>query len=186
MKYCRHLVITASVLSCIPLTYAQVTLNPSATRALGAARLEQLGSITNVQPNLVEGRELNGPQGIALDLTVNPPHLYVADTLNNRVLGWKSATTFNNGAFADIVIGQNDLFTTIGQGPGRSGSTLQSSGLTAPMGLAVDANGSLYVIDAGNNRILRFPKPFAQTGGQLPDMVLGQQNAVVQIGRAHV
>jgi uncharacterized protein (TIGR03437 family) len=176
MKYCRHLLITASVLSCIPLSHAQVTLNPAATRAIGAARLEQLGSITNLQPNLVEGRELNGPQGIALDLSVNPPHLYVADTLNNRVLGWKNAQTFSNGAFADIVIGQNDLFSTIAQGPGRSGSTLPSSGLTDPMGMAVDANGSLYVIDAGNNRILRFPKPFAQTGGQFPDLVLGQQN----------
>ncbi len=176
MKYYRHLLITAAACSCISATYAQVTLNPSATRAIGAARLEQLGSITNIQPNLVEGHELNGPQGIALDLSVNPPHLYVADTLNNRVLGWKSATTFANGAFADIVIGQNDLLTTIPQGPGNSASTLKSSGLTAPMGMAVDASGNLYVIDAGNNRILRFPTPFSQTGGQLPNMVIGQQN----------
>jgi uncharacterized protein (TIGR03437 family) len=178
MKYCRHLLIAVTVLSCIPISFAQVTLNPSATRAIGAARLEQLGSLTNVQPNLVEGRELNGPQGIALDLSVNPPHLYVSDTLNNRVLAWANAQTFANGAFADLVIGQNDLFTTIAQGPGRQGqgSTLPSSGFANPMGMAVDANGSLYVIDAGNNRILRFPKPFAQTGQQFPDMVIGQQN----------
>jgi uncharacterized protein (TIGR03437 family) len=176
MKYCRHFFITISILSCVPVTHAQVTLNPSATRAIGAARLEQLGSITNVQPNLVEGRELNTPEAIALDLSVNPPHLYIADTGNNRILGWKNATTFANGAFADIVIGQNDLFTTLAQGPGRSGSTLQSSGMAAPMGMAVDGGGNLYVIDAGNNRILRFPAPFNQTSGQLPNMVIGQQN----------
>jgi uncharacterized protein (TIGR03437 family) len=176
MKYCRHLLITVSILSCVPVTHAQVILNPSATRAIGAARLEQLGSITNAQPNLVEGRELNGPEGVALDLSVKPPHLYIADTGNNRVLGWKDATTFANGAFADIVIGQNDLFTTLPQGPGRAGSTLPSSGMTAPMGMVVDAGGNLYVIDAGNNRILRFPAPFNQTGGQLPNMVIGQQN----------
>jgi uncharacterized protein (TIGR03437 family) len=175
MKYCRHLLITITVFACLPVSYAQVTLNPSATRAIGAARLEQLGTLTNVQPNLVEGRELNSPQAVALDLSVKPPHLYVSDTLNNRVLGWKDATTFANGAFADIVIGQGDLFTTLPQGP-RSGSTRTSSGLTDPMGMAVDANGNLYIIDAGNNRILRFPKPFTQTGDQFPDMVIGQQN----------
>ncbi len=176
MKYYRHLLITVAVCSFISITYGQETLNPSATRAIGAPRLEQLGGITNIQPNLVEGRELNGPQGIALDLSTNPPHIYVADTSNNRVLGWKSATTFANGAYADIVIGQNDLLTTTPQGPGNSSSTLKSSGFTAPMGMAVDGGGNLYVIDAGNNRILRFPTPFTQTSGQLPNMVIGQQN----------
>ena len=176
MKFYRHLVFSAILASSIPATFGQVTLNPAATRALGAARLEQLGTLTNIQPNLVEGRELNSPQGIALDLTVSPPHLYVADTFNNRVLAWRTATTFSNGAAADLVIGQNDMFTTLQQGPGRSGSTRPSSGMTAPMGMAVDQNGNLYVIDAGNNRILRFPTPFNQTGDQFPDMVLGQQN----------
>src|SRR5947209_378637 len=99
MKSYRHLLLSVAVISCISVTHAQVTLNPSATRALGAARLEQLnaGTITNIQPNLVEGRELNSPEGIALDTTSSPVHLYVADTFNNRVLGWKDATQFANG-----------------------------------------------------------------------------------------
>jgi uncharacterized protein (TIGR03437 family) len=177
MKSYRHLLLSVALVLCLPVAHAQVTLNQSATRALGAARLEQLTTgLTNAQPNLVEGREFNAPQGIALDLTSTPIHLYVADSLNNRVLAWKDATAFNNGAFADLVIGQSDLFTTIPQGPGRAGSTRPSSGLTAPMGMTVDATGNLYVIDAGNNRVLRFPKPFAQTGEQFPDMVIGQQN----------
>ena len=177
MKSYRHLFLTIAVAACIPSVRAQVTLNPNATRALGAARLEQLGSITNIQPNLVEGKELNSPEAVALDLTATPPHLYVSDTFNNRVLGWKNATTFSNGATADIVIGQSDLFTTIPQGPGRNGTTRPSSGLTAPMGLAVDAAGNLLVIDAGNNRILRYPSPFnPNVTDQFPDLVLGQQN----------
>jgi uncharacterized protein (TIGR03437 family) len=176
MKSYRHILFSVTLASCLPVTHAQVTLNPSATRALGAARLEQLSTLTNLQPNLVEGREFNAPQGIALDTTASPPHLYVADTLNNRVLAWKSATTFANGAYADLVIGQSDLLTTIAQGPGRAGTTRPSSGMTAPAGMTVDASGNLYVIDAGNNRILRFPSPFSQTGDQFPDMVLGQQN----------
>lgn len=176
MKFHRHILFSLVVASCMPVSNAQVTLNPSATRALGAARLEQLGFITNSQPNLVEGRELNSPNGIAIDKNSSPVHLYVADTLNNRVLGWKDANNLTNGQFADLVIGQADLFTTTQQGPGRGGSTRPSSGLTAPMGMVVDASGNLYVIDAGNNRILRFPQPYAQTGDQFPDLVLGQQS----------
>jgi uncharacterized protein (TIGR03437 family) len=186
MKSYRLLIFSIAFVSCTWLTHAQVTLNPATTRALGAARLEQLATLTNLQPNLVEGRELNSPSGIALDTTSTPNHLYVADTLNNRVLGWKDANcvaagvpTGNGGcfgAFADIVIGQNDFFTTLQQGPGRSGSTLQASGMTTPTGLTVDSKGNLYVVDTGNNRILRFPTPFAQTNGQFPDLVIGQQN----------
>jgi len=50
--------------------------------------LQQI-TITEVAPNLVEGRELLGPQAIAVDTSVTPPILYVADTFNSRVLAWK-------------------------------------------------------------------------------------------------
>ena len=43
--------------------------------------------LTAIAPNLVEGREFNNPQAIALDTSVTPPILYVADFGNNRVLG---------------------------------------------------------------------------------------------------
>src|SRR5262249_30088030 len=33
--------------------------------------------------------------------------------------------------------------------------------------------GNLYVVDSGNNRILRFPRPYAQSD-QLPNLVIGQ------------
>ena len=50
-----------------------------------------------------------------------------------------------------------------------------STGLTSPVGLAVDAKGNLYVIDAGNNRVLRYPAPFAQTSDLLAvDLIIGQ------------
>jgi len=38
----------------------------------------------------------------------------------------------------------------------------------------VDSAGNLYIVDSANNRILRFPKPFSQTGTQLPDLAIGQ------------
>ena len=61
---------------------AQIPLNLQPSRAVGQARLQ----LTSANPNLVEGRELYSPQSVALDTSVSPPVLYVADTLNNRVL----------------------------------------------------------------------------------------------------
>jgi uncharacterized protein (TIGR03437 family) len=145
---------------------AQITLNPTPTRVVGQDSL----ALTNFNPNLVEGREFYNPQGIALDLSTNPPALYVADTGNNRVLGFRNANSFANGQKADIVVGQPDLVTTLAAGPGHTATT----GLSTPVGIAVDKSGNLYVVDSGNNRIMRFPKPFSQSGGVLPDLVLGQ------------
>src|SRR5262249_7007629 len=49
-------------------------------------------------------------------------------------------------------------------------------GLNTPVAAAVDKSGNLYVMDAGNNRILRFPRPFQQTGDLLAtDLVIGQR-----------
>ena len=122
--------------------------------------------------NLVEGREFSSPQAVALDLNVTPPALYVADTGNNRVLGFRNASSFQNGQKADIVIGQVDFQTTFTQGPRGNGA--RNTGLAFPVGLAVDASRNLYVLDAGNNRVLRFPSPFTQTGVIFPDLAIGQ------------
>jgi uncharacterized protein (TIGR03437 family) len=151
---------------------ASVTLNTTPSRQIGQPLLIPRTS----HPNLVEGRELWGPNGIALDTSTSPPMIYVADTFNNRVLGWKNATSFSNGQMADLVIGQPDPYTTSPAGPGPTGSTF-SSGLWYPTGVTV-YNGDLYVADSGNNRILRFKAPFAQyaqTGSYpTPDLYVGQ------------
>jgi len=147
--------------------FPQVILNPVPARAIGQPILiPESGN-----PNLVEGRELYGPQGIAADNSVSPSIVYVADTGNNRVLAWKNAASFANGAMADLVIGQPDRFSTTPYGPGTTFST----GLYTPTGLAV-LNGDLYVVDSGNNRVLRYPKPFSQTGQVFPDLYVGQPN----------
>jgi uncharacterized protein (TIGR03437 family) len=150
--------------------FAQVTLSTSPTRVIGQDNL----TISSFNPNLVEGREFDTPLGIALDTSASPPHLYVADTGNNRILGFANASSFSNGQKADIVIGQPDFATTFASGP-TSGSNARQTGMTEPVGLAVDSSGNLYVADAGNNRILRFPQPFIQTS-ILPNMVIGQKD----------
>lgn len=151
---------------------AQVPLNPNPSRVIGHPNL----TVNTAAPNFVEGRELDNPNMVAVDTSANPPALYVSDSNNNRVLAWKDAAHFANGALADLVIGQRDFFSTGPQGPGRQFSTLPSSGLTGPSGLVTDSSGNLYVVDSGNDRILRFNKPFSQSGQILPDMVIGQPN----------
>ena len=147
--------------------FSQITLNTVPTRAIGQPQL----ALVTANPNLIEGRELYSPQGLALDTAASPPILYVADTNNNRVLAWKNAASFSNGAKADLVLGQHDFFTTNPQGPGTSFQT----GLNSPTGLAV-FNGDLYIVDSGNNRVLRFRKPFEHLDLEFPDMYLGQPN----------
>ena len=86
---------------------SQVTLNSVPSRLLGHAPnpvvpFEGLAP-SNFNPNLVEGRELYAPAGLALDTSASPPILYVSDSGNNRVLAWKNGASFGNGAPADRI-----------------------------------------------------------------------------------
>ncbi|MEO7145925.1 MAG: hypothetical protein ABI165_20725 [Bryobacteraceae bacterium] len=168
MHFC--LLYSLALATALPVA-AQITFNPVPTREIGQAKLST--PVTSFSPNLVEGREMEDPQGVAVDASANPPIVYVADTLNSRVLAWRNAGGFTKGDFADLVIGQRDQYSTRPEGPGTQFST----GLNRPTAVAVDKLGNLYVADAGNNRILRYPQPFAQgSGGILTiDLVIGQQ-----------
>ena len=141
---------------------------------------ESSNGLESASPNLVEGRELYYPRAIAFDASVTPPHVYIADTGNNRVLGWSNANKLSQGDFADLVVGQPDFYSTVTSGPGNS------TGLNGPTGIAVDTNGNLYVADSGNNRIMRFKAPYKQPANdQQVDLVIGQKNIAATSGNAN-
>ncbi len=165
MKLLWRFVLIASV----PV-WAQIspTINELPSREFGHAKL--FNPPTSGAPNLIEGREFNTPLAIAFAPSGGP--MYVADTSNHRILAWRNPGSLTKGNQADKVIGQRDFYSNPIQGPGHD----LSSGMTLPSGVAVDASGNLYVLDTGNNRILRFPNPFNQTTDPLQvDLVIGQK-----------
>jgi DNA-binding beta-propeller fold protein YncE len=91
-------------------------------------------------------RNLSSPSGVAVDASGN---VYIADSSNNIV-----AKVTPAGALS-IVVGTSGVSGT------PSAGTASNSKLSSPKGVAVDANGNLYIADSGNNRIEKV------TGGQL-------------------
>src|SRR5208337_263931 len=73
-----------------------------------------LGQIdfTHNGANIVKAMGLFSPSSVAIDTSVSPNRLYIADSTNNRVLGWADAAAFADGAAADLVIGQHDFLSS--------------------------------------------------------------------------
>ena len=142
-------------------------------------------------PGLITGRKVYHAAGVVVDRSSTPNHIYVADTGNNRFLGFKSY----DSPTPEMVLGQPNEFSGAANGDcnigmyGRPGRTTLC--LTAfPMGtnvaeqwmllsFDVDAEGNLYVPDTYNNRVLIYRSPFSQDktdgkGDNIPDLVIGQ------------
>ena len=115
--------------------------------------------------NAVTATNFNSPRGLAMDSSGN---LFVADPGNSRVLMFPDAANLANGAAATIVFGQEE-FDDPGLGTDRDG-------FYVPNSVAVDANGSLWVADGNNNRVLRFDNASSKASGADADGVLGQDD----------
>jgi uncharacterized protein (TIGR03437 family) len=126
-------------------------------------------------PNQVKASSINNATKMAIDYSGAPFPLYVADPNNHRVLVWKDSVRFRNGDPADLVIGQPDLRTAVPNVDTRGTQQPSRTSLSRPQSVVVDQkDGTLYVADTGNSRVLRYPRPVNQLGRIVPEAVIGQ------------
>jgi hypothetical protein len=149
-------------------------------------------------PGLVNGAKIFHAAGVLVDRSSTPNHIYVADTGNNRILGFRSFKSPK----ADLIMGQPDEFSGAPNGDCNTGALGEASRtsmclLHVPpnpnlaeqwmrLNMDVDAEGNLYVPDFHNNRVLIYNAPFKRpilsasllprTVVVPPDKVLGQAN----------
>ncbi len=154
--------IASLVLLLAGLSNAQIST--TAYRVLGQTDFQQIGL------NQVTGQGLAGPASVALDARNGQLHVYISDSRNARILAWADFNSYQNGDAPALVLGQ--------PGPQYSGVLgIGNKGLNNPQGIAVNQyTGDLYVADTGDNRVLRFPSPFANLTRIEPDQVYGQPN----------
>ncbi len=121
------------------------------------------------QPDFTSGSSGNDnasfefPRAIAL---ADDGTLYVADDQNNRIMVFEDVANLATGSAADRQIGQSDF--------GTSDSGSGQSEFHAPLGLAIDQEGTLFVCDSRNARVVGFHDPENASGEVDADIVLGQ------------
>lgn len=106
---------------------------------------------------------LDTPRSIFVDST---GRLWVADSVNHRILRFDNASSKASGSDADAVLGQADFVSRTGQ--------TSRSGMNSPAGVTVDASGNLFVSDRANHRVLIFLDAASKDDGADADGVIGQ------------
>lgn len=108
--------------------------------------------------------QLNGPNGVAVDPKTGK--VFIVDRSNHRILRWSSEDAKNNGTKAEAVFGQVNFTDK------TSGNT--SSKFNNPIGIHIDKNGTMWVGDFSNNRVLKFTDASNKNSGSAADAVIGQ------------
>lgn len=145
----------------------------SATAELGQP------NFTSPTPNRgggVTGIGLAAPTGAAaVYMSGTTTRVYVADTANNRILGWNEIP-LSASTVPDFVLGQGNL-TDSAYGYG-------ANNLNGPSSVRVELDSTpprLVVADTGNNRVLVWSTLPTATGGteaSSPDIIVGASGAI--------
>ena len=135
---------------------ASLTSGAPAEAVLGQTNFDTISTA-------VARNRMNFPTAVVIDAA---GRLWVADASNNRVLRFDNAAVKPTGADADGVLGQPDFDSNT--------MNITRNGMYYVRGLAIDKNGTLYVSDQANNRVLRFDNAALKTNGADADGVLGQ------------
>jgi hypothetical protein len=106
----------------------------------------------------------NEPLGAIFDSSGN---LWVADSLNNRILEFQAPSTTN--VRASLVVGQVDFTHGL---TNQAGTNRTSATLANPYEVTFDSSGRLFVSDSQNNRTLMFAPPFSN--GLNASLVIGR------------
>lgn len=96
-------------------------------------------------------------------LFVHNNQLWISDSGNNRVLRYDNVKELKSGATANMMLGTTN-------------KTAAANAFASPEQIYVDFEGSLWVADTGNNRVLRFCSAGKAVGGTKADLVLGQDD----------
>lgn len=108
---------------------------------------------------------MSSPNDVAID---SEGRLYVTDRGNHRILRFDNAAIISTGALATSVIGQANFVTNT--------AATNRTGLNSPAALDLDPEGNLWVLDAGNLRVLRYEMPSTLNGNVEAAGVIGQDD----------
>jgi sugar lactone lactonase YvrE len=116
------------------------------------------------------------PEALTVD---SAGDLWVADTLNDRILEY--ATPLTTDVTADLVLGQFDFIhnrLNRTKAPGLDFGFGLSASVVPTVGMAVDPLDHVYVTDYFNNRVLGWRSAGALASGQPADLVIGQPDFI--------
>lgn len=146
----------------IPARADRFVSGQAASSVLGQADLDSNGLLVTVT------KRISSPGGVAVDPTTGK----VFVSTSSRILRFSSAAALATGSFPEAVIGQVNFSTTTPDQGGAAGANT----LDTPGQITIDRNGTLWVADTRNNRVLCFIAASFLGNNPTADFVFGQPN----------
>jgi hypothetical protein len=121
----------------------------------------------SIPGNVPSAKSMRGPSGV----WIQNGKLYVADTQNHRIMIFNSIPK-QNGAAADLVLGQPNLSTIVQPDLTKANIGPTAANMESPVSVTSDGI-HLFVADLGHNRVMIW-NSIPTTNNQPADVVVGQ------------